>query len=145
MPEVQSVHVFDKMLIQANEWVSEIGEEMKDPDPQRAYHALRGTLFALRDRMPATNAAHLSAQLPTLVRGIFYDGYRFVDKPERTDREALLERVRGELATTGRTDAETAVGAVLRVMERRLEKAEMDKVKENMPKDIRALWEQVSA
>lgn len=134
------VHVFDKMLAQANQWVLEVGEEMGNRDPQAAYHAMRGTFFALRDRLPTEDTAHLSAQLPTLLRGVFYDGYRAADKPVLMNRGQFLQRARHEIGLAGDNDAERAVGAVLRVMERRLDKDEMDKVRRLMPKDIRALW-----
>lgn len=59
-----------------------------------AYHALRGVLFTLRDRPTPDEAAHLAAQLPLLVRGIYYEGYQPSNKPERyRDKDEWLRRV----------------------------------------------------
>jgi uncharacterized protein (DUF2267 family) len=41
-----------------------------------SYAALRPVLHALRDRLTVQEAADLAAQLPLLVKGIFFDGCR---------------------------------------------------------------------
>ena len=43
-------------------------------DRQDAYRAVRGVLHTLRDRLPVEESAQLAAQLPTLLRGVFYEG-----------------------------------------------------------------------
>ena len=65
------LEVFDKTIQTTNSWLNEIGEDL-GPDRQRCYNALRAVLFALRDRLTVEEAADLSAQLPMLIRGIFY-------------------------------------------------------------------------
>jgi uncharacterized protein (DUF2267 family) len=54
--------VFDKTVQTTNIWLDEI---MKTIGPNRhvAWHVLGTTLRALRDRLPADDAAHLAAQL----------------------------------------------------------------------------------
>lgn len=52
-------------------------------DWQRRYHAVRAVPFTLCDRLTADEAAHLAAQLPMLVRGLYYEGYRPAGKPDR--------------------------------------------------------------
>lgn len=68
MPET-TPSVIDKSAHEANTWLREISQAMEHLDRQVAYHALRGVLFALRDRLTVGEAANLSAQLPTFVRG----------------------------------------------------------------------------
>jgi uncharacterized protein (DUF2267 family) len=58
------VNVFDKTLQTTNIWLDEIMEEL-GLDRQLAWHILGAVLRALRDRLPADLAAHLSAQLPS--------------------------------------------------------------------------------
>jgi uncharacterized protein (DUF2267 family) len=50
-------------------------------DHRSAYRALRSVLHVLRNRLTPEQAVHLGAQLPLLVRGIFYDGWRIAGKP----------------------------------------------------------------
>ncbi len=86
------LEVFDKTIQTTNSWLNEIGEDL-GPDRQRCYNALRAVLFALRDRLTVEEAADLSAQLPMLIRGIFYEGYRPSIMPQR---DSLAGRVPGE-------------------------------------------------
>jgi len=61
---------FDRTIHETNTWLRDISEILGDPRPNIAYHALRGTLFALRDRLPPVEVFDLSAQLPVLIRGL---------------------------------------------------------------------------
>ena len=59
--------VFDSTVQQTNVWLKAIEERLPNADRHFAYLALRGTLHALRDRLPAELAVHLGAQLPMLM------------------------------------------------------------------------------
>ena len=88
------VPLFDKTVNETHHWLREISEQMNHPDQQMAYHALRGVLTSLRDRLPADSAADLAAQLPTLVRGVYYEGYHPAGKPDKgEDLDEFLRRV----------------------------------------------------
>ena len=56
-------------------WLKEIAEELGDEDRQYAYRALRAVLHTLRDRLTVDVAAKLAAQLPTLIRGVYYEDW----------------------------------------------------------------------
>jgi len=89
------LEVFDKTLQITHIWLDEVMAEL-GPDRQRAYHALRSVLHALRDRLPLNLAAHFGAQLPLLVRGIYDDSWH--PQPATTrerEQEEFLEHVRG--------------------------------------------------
>lgn len=131
---------FDKTLQTTHIWLNEIGETI-GPDKQRCYHALRAVTFALRDRMPVEEAFHLSAQLPMLVRGIFWDGYRPAGKPERyRSREEFLEKVEAGIGDIGPIDPQECAQAVFRVLDRHVAGGEMDDVKQGLPEDVRNLF-----
>lgn len=68
------LEVFDATTQKTNEWLDEIMFELALEERHTAYAALRGTLHALRDRLPLEETAHLGAQLPMLVRGFYYEG-----------------------------------------------------------------------
>ena len=50
----------------------------------------------LRDRLTVEAAAHFAAQLPDLIRGIFYAGWDPGAVPEKYDAEAYAVRFAGE-------------------------------------------------
>jgi uncharacterized protein (DUF2267 family) len=131
------LEVFDRTLQTTNVWLKEIGEEI-GPDRHRCYQALRAVLFALRDRLPVEEAAHLAAQLPILVRGIFFEGYRPAQKPERIrSRAEFLEKVNAALDQVRPIGADDAVRAVFKVLARHITPGELEKVKQSLPHDIR--------
>ena len=124
-----------------NTWLSEIADELGPQDAQIAYHALRGTLLATRDRLPVEEAMDLAAQLPALIRGVYFEGYKTTDKPKTyRDRDAFLDRVREELAVTNGADPERAARAVFAVMNNHISPGEIEDVRQMLPEAIRALW-----
>ena len=132
--------VFDKTLQTTNIWLNEIGEVI-DPDKQRCYHALRAVLFSLRDRLTPDQAAHLAAQLPILVRGVFYDSYRPAGKPDRIrSRDEFLQKIGEQLAQIRPVGADDAARAVFKVLDRHIARGEIDEVKQALPQDIRTLF-----
>jgi uncharacterized protein (DUF2267 family) len=134
------LEVFDKTLQTTNTWLKEIGEQIS-PDRQRCYHALRAVLFSLRDRLPPAEAAHLAAQLPMLVRGIYYDGYRPTGKPDRIrSRGEFLQKIDEHLALTRPLGADEAARAVFKVLDHYLDPGEMAEVKQALPEEIRTLF-----
>lgn len=124
-----------------NTWLTEVADELGQPNAQVAYHALRGVLFATRDRMPAEEAMDLAAQLPALIRGVYFEGYRVSGKPDTyRDRDAFLQRVNDELSVSNGADPEEATRAVFTVMNRHISTGEIEDARQMMPESIRALW-----
>jgi uncharacterized protein (DUF2267 family) len=132
--------VFDRTIHTTNLWLKEIAEEI-GPDRRRAYHALSAVLRALRDRLTLEEAAQLAAQLPLLVRGIYYDQWRPVEQPKRArhlaDFLALIAQGEGEIKPI---DPEDAARAVFKVLDRHISRGEIEQVKAELPAEIRSLW-----
>lgn len=134
------LEVFDKTLQTTNTWLKEIGEQI-GPDRQRCYQALRAVLFSLRDRLTPDEAAQLAAQLPMLVRGIYYEGYRPAGKPERIrSRDEFLQKIGEHLEQTRPLGADEAARAVFKVLDHYLDPGEMADVKQSLPQEIRTLF-----
>lgn len=136
----EGIKAFDTTVQETNHILNDIGDEMGDPRPSVAYHALRGVLFALRDRLPMSEAVQFAAQLPMLVRGIFFEGYRPTGKPDKFDKDTFLARVSEELRMGGGANAADAARAVFAVLQRRVDRGEIDDVRNSLPGDIRKLW-----
>ena len=131
---------FDRTIQETNTWLNDVSEAMGDPRRTVAYHALRGTLFALRDRLPPAEVFDLSAQFPMLLRGLFFEGYRLQGKPEKLHRDAFFERVQDELQRAGGANVETAVRAVFQVLDQHVEAGEIQDIRRALPADLRELW-----
>lgn len=96
-------------------------------------------LHALRDRLTADESAHLAAQLPLLIRGVYYDGRRPSIVPVKADREEFLHRVCGELAFDLQESEEDLVKKVLQALRKHIAAGEWEDVKSTMPKDLTSI------
>lgn len=133
------LEVFDKTLQTTNIWLDQIMERL-GPDRQVAWKALSTVLHKLRDRLPVEEAAHLGAQLPLLVRGVYYDQYQPARQPVRCNREEFVAEVAEWLADTRPVDPEEAIRAVFDVLSRNIDTGQVEKVKAILPDGIRELW-----
>lgn len=132
--------VFDNTLQKTYAWVDEVAGALRQDDRQQAYLALRAVLHTLRDRLTVEEAAHLGAQLPMLVRGFYYEGWRPAADPRRYDRQAFLARVAEEIAPGGMQDPERATAAVLETLAQHVTAGEIEDVKAQLPEDLQGLW-----
>jgi uncharacterized protein (DUF2267 family) len=114
---MSELSIVERSVEKTNVWLKQVAEELGTEDRQHAYRALRAVLHTLRDRLPVDVAAKLAAQLPTLIRGIYYEEW----DPSRTplpihEVEGFLDHVVREGRMAGETEASLAVTAVMRVL-----------------------------
>ena len=130
---------FDKTLQESNLWLKELAECLRTNDRELAFRVLRATLHALRDRIGPENAVHLGAQLPMLLRGLYYEGFR-LGQSFTVERHvpAFLDHVRGELPA-GFAGVEEAVKAVFWVLSDKIDPREVAKVLKVLPEELRQL------
>ena len=134
--------VFDETVHATNTWLHELASRMGWDDRQKAYRVLRIGLQALRDRLPVTEAAQLSAQLPILLRGVFYEGWRPAAPPDRARTvDTFLSGLRDAFDQDPDFDAEAAFREMICVMKMHISAGEIEDVRRAMPEDIRRLWE----
>jgi len=138
--------VIDKTVQETNLWLKTVMNELGTEDRHDAYGALKAVLHVLRDRIGPENAVHLGAQLPILVRGIYYEGWHPATTPTHERHlaqflETLYERLPARLAAR----PERVARAVFNVMWQRVDQGEVAKLLEILPTELRGLWENVDA
>jgi uncharacterized protein (DUF2267 family) len=133
--------VFDTTIQKTNTWLKELMQLGGWENRQTAYRALRATLHALRDRLTVDETAQLSAQLPMLVRGLYFEGWdpRIRTLKER-HLEQFLERIEQELRGDEQLDPVEVARTVFTVMQQRVTEGEIEDVRHMLPSKIRELW-----
>jgi uncharacterized protein (DUF2267 family) len=125
----------------ANVWLDAVMERMNTDDVHLATSALRNTLHALQDRVGIANAIDLGAQLPTLLRGVHYEGFE-PEKPQSRERSkaAFFAHIEGDTRTGATFDAEAAARAVFDVIWEKVDPGEVTKLIRALPSELRELW-----
>jgi uncharacterized protein (DUF2267 family) len=135
------LEVFDRTLQATNVWLDDIMRELNWSDRHRAYHALRAVLHTLRDRLPIDEGAHFAAQLPMLVRGMYYEGWRPADVPvKERRRDEFLAHITDAFVFDVDADSTAIVSGVLRVLNQHITAGELSNVQAVLPAPIRELW-----
>jgi uncharacterized protein (DUF2267 family) len=125
----------------ANVWLKELAQELGWDDRERVYHALRSVLHALRNRLTVDEAADLGAQLPLLIRGVYYEGWDPSSTPvKERHKEAFLKHVTADFRDDAGVYPEAIAWAVFKLLERHVSSGEIKDVLHVLPREIRSLW-----
>ncbi|EKE74412.1 DUF2267 domain-containing protein [Celeribacter baekdonensis] len=123
------------------EWLNELCDDLEFPKP-RAYMLLHETLHAIRDFLTVDEAADLAAQLPVLVRGVYFEGWNPSKTPAKPrGKSDLIARVASRFQKEPLDEPDRAVAAVIDLLRRHVSWGEFEQVKHAMRKPVQELWE----
>lgn len=142
MAQATKVQALDRTIHKTNTWLSGLAEEL-GTDEEVAYKAIRGYLHAIRDNLNHDEAVEFAAQLPALIRGIYYDGWDPSATPERMKREDFLGSVRdkGALIADDDPSPEDVVAALTRFLRAQISEGELEDVFPQLTGEVRGLVE----
>jgi uncharacterized protein (DUF2267 family) len=133
--------VFDNTIHTTNAWLRELMDQMRWEDRQRAYHALRTGLHALRDQLTVEAVVALGAQLPMLIRGFYYESWHAGTKPARERNKAVfLANIATGFHAGENVDPERIAQAVLELLAKHVAPGEVERIKHALPNELRSLW-----
>jgi len=120
----------------AHVWLAAIAEGLGTDDRHRAFRILRTWLHLVRDRLSVNGAVHLGAQLPELVRGVYYEDW----VPNRPAGRCTAAEFVDEFAHTAdleREEAATALAAVTSVLREQFSPGQLEHVLVQLPRPLR--------
>jgi uncharacterized protein (DUF2267 family) len=139
------VPALDHTVQETNIWLKATAKQLHFEDRHHAYSALRAVLHALRDRLTPDSAVHLGAQLPMLVRGIYYEGWHMAGKPaEYKNVQDFAAHVQRQLPPQFPMDPLTVTRGVFQILWEKLDPGETAKVIDQLPVPLRSLWPQAA-
>lgn len=122
-------------------WINELDTRLGWADKHRSYRLLRTVLQAVRDWLSVNEAAGFGAQLPELLRGIYYEHWRPATTPVKNRHKAdFIAKIDNAFRTDPITFTSDAVTAVFELLSAKIAAGEIDKVRHELPADLRALW-----
>ena len=141
------LEVFDASLQKTQIWINDLMSELGWEDrPQKTCLALRTALHTLRDRLTVEEAVHLGAQLPILIRGVYYEGWKLTGKPvKERHKTEFLGHIAAVFRDDDTVDPEKVMRAVLKVLARHISAGETEDVKHLLPKTLQELWPATTA
>jgi uncharacterized protein (DUF2267 family) len=132
---------FDHTIQLTHLWINELDERLGWNNRPRSYRLLKSTLHALRDLLPVNEAVDLGAQLPELLRGAYYEGWRPAATPvKKRSLDDLTAAVTRHFKTDPIPNATQAVMEVCRLLNVKISSGEIEDVRHAMPEDIRNFW-----
>jgi uncharacterized protein (DUF2267 family) len=122
-------------------WINDLDALVGWESKALSYRLLRTVIQALRDWLPVNDAAHFGAQLPTLLRGVYYEHWRPAAVPvAERHRADFFARVDEAFRADPMLFTAEAVSAVFELLTNKIGAGEIDKVRHALPSDLRALW-----
>ena len=132
--------IIERSVEKARVWLDEIAAQLGTDDHRQAYRVLRAYLHALRDRLTVNEAAQLAAQLPELIRGIYYEGWNPSSTPVKYRSFAeFLERIAADAELDGETSASYAVSAAAGVLRRHVSAGEIEDIRAQLPEELQPI------
>lgn len=122
-------------------WINDLDARLGWNDKHRSYRLLRTVLQTLRDWLRAEEAAGLGAQLPELLRGVYYEHWRPATTPAKKRSKAdFIARIDNAFRADPIAATADAVSAVFTLLSDKITAGEIKQVHHALPADIRGLW-----
>jgi uncharacterized protein (DUF2267 family) len=122
-------------------WINELDDRLGWNNKPRSYRLLKTVLHALRDRLQLNEAADLAAQLPTLLRGAYYEQWRpAIPSVKRRTKADFLAEVGESFKSDPLAQPTQAVMAVFELLSKKISAGEIEDVRRALPEELRNLW-----
>ncbi|MEH6832444.1 MAG: DUF2267 domain-containing protein [Sulfitobacter sp.] len=137
----QGLEVIDHSAQLTHEWINELAERLGWASKRSALRLLRITICHVRDHLLVNEVAHVSAQLPIMIRGFFFEGWM----PEQTpikERNAIefVSFIEGQMKGAEEYRGRDDIKCVFELLNNRLSRGEVEDIRATLPADIRDLW-----
>lgn len=131
----------DRTVQLTHQWINELDAALGWDNKHRSYRLLRTVLQALRDWLPVNEAADLGAQLPELLRGVYYEHWRPATTPvKQRSKDDFVARIDHGFKTDPIIFTPEAAAITFAFLARKISPGEIADVRHALPADLRGLW-----
>lgn len=137
----QGLEVIEHTVQLTHEWVNELRDRLGWSSSRDALRLLRVTMASVRDHLGPEEASQLAAQMPLLIRGMFYEGWQPARTPVRDrDLARFVVGIESRVADVRDYRGPEDITAVFQVLNNRISSGEVQDARGRLPDAIRALW-----
>lgn len=121
-------------------WLKELKEKAELADEAAAYSVLRTVLHQLRDRLTLEEVVDLGAQMPLVVRGLFFEGWQPHKAPRKIrSKEKFLDDITKDILPFT-YPVDWAVTTVFALLAHHCDPGEIADVIDQLPGELKELW-----
>lgn len=137
----QGLEVIDQSVHLTHEWINELAGRLDWSSKRSTLRLMRVTLRRIRDHLSVNEVAQLSAQLPVMIRGFFFEGWVPKDTPiiERHG-EDFIAFIRKQMNDTAEYRGRDDIKCVFDLLNARISRGEVEDIRACLPQDLRDLW-----
>ncbi|WP_299879113.1 DUF2267 domain-containing protein [uncultured Sulfitobacter sp.] len=137
----QGLEVIDHSVHLAHEWIGELADRLGYVSRRSALRLLRVVLHRIRDHLQPDELAQLSAQLPILIRGFFFEGWVPKKTPIKERSAAdFLAFVASHMGQNEEYRGRDDIKCVFDLLNGRLSRGEVEDVRASLPEQLRDMW-----
>lgn len=138
---IENIKAIQKTIQSTSLVIKSMMESGEFSNNNDAFVVLRSSLKALRNRLETGEAYHLGSQLPALLRGYYFEGWKFNQKPSRSrTKNEFLDEVKFHLNGHEELNLEKVVPIAMKCILDVIDQGEAVQVLHNIPKEIRELY-----
>jgi uncharacterized protein (DUF2267 family) len=128
---------FNHALHTANIWLADICSAFGTRDRRYTQRVLRTWLHALRDRLTVDAATKFAAQLPELLRGVYYDGWEPNKVPVKYGVDQYVQRFAAQAGIPS-VQVPTTAATITEVIADHMSPGQLAETLAELPADLRA-------
>lgn len=139
---IDTISSFKSTLQKSDEWIKDMQAALPvAASEQDAYHALRAGLHCLRDRLPTNESVHLSAQMPMLIRGLYFEGWQPSETPMLMDNlDEISSYLTNAIHRDISSDPMVIMKALFSVLHKHISEGELSHIQSMLPAETRVFW-----
>ena len=135
------IHVFERTTHEAHEWVNDLAGRTGWHNEREVLRLMRVVLCKIRDHLPVNEMAQFSAQLPLILRGMFFEGWQPKLTPVHERHAAdFIADIDSKIGDVIEYQGLPDIKAVFNVINAQISRGEVEDVRACLPQELRDLW-----
>lgn len=137
----QGLEVIDHTVELTHQWVNELAERLDWTSARDTLRLMRVTLHAIRDHLNVNESAQFAAQMPLLIRGMYYEGWVPKETPVKQRHvSAFLTDIEAKVGDVRDYRGPEDIECVFKLINSKISRGEVEDIRANLPQEIRGLW-----